>query len=63
MARYHATVESRKSATETFGYLATFSNAAHWDPGVLAGEQPGAGPARAAPASGWWCRSWASACP
>ena len=48
MARYHAAVESRRSATETFGYLATFSNAAGWDPGVLAGEQldpspPGAG--------------------
>ena len=28
MARYHATVESRRSATETFGYLATFSIAA-----------------------------------
>ena len=25
MARYHATVESRRSATETFGYLVTFS--------------------------------------
>jgi len=34
MARYHATVESRRSATETFGYLATFSNAAEWDPGA-----------------------------
>ena len=63
MARYHAAVESRSSATETFGYLATFSNAADWDPGVLAGEHLGAGPVRQAPASGWWCRSWASACP
>ena len=35
MARYHANVESRSSAAETFGYLATFSNAAKWDPGVL----------------------------
>ncbi len=48
MARYHATVESRSPAAETFGYLATFSNAAEWDPGVLAGERlddgpPGAG--------------------
>jgi hypothetical protein len=34
MARYHATVESRRSATETFGYLATFSNAAQRDPGL-----------------------------
>jgi len=39
MARYQATVESRSPAAETFGYLATYSNAAEWDPGVLAGEQ------------------------
>jgi hypothetical protein len=44
MARYHATVESRSSAAATFGYLATFSNAAEWDPGVLAGEQLDPGP-------------------
>ncbi len=44
MARYHATVASRRSAQDTFDYLATFSNAAHWDPGVLAGEQLDAGP-------------------
>jgi hypothetical protein len=47
MARYHATVESRSPAAETFGYLAAFSNAAEWDPGVLAGEQLDAGPLRA----------------
>ena len=47
MARYHATVESRRPATETFGYLATFSNAAEWDPGVLAGEHLDPGPAGA----------------
>ena len=47
MARYHATVESRSPAAETFGYLATFSNAADWDRGVLAGEQLDAGPPRA----------------
>ena len=47
MARYHATVQSRSSAAETFGYLATFSNAAEWDPGVLAGEQLDPGPVRA----------------
>jgi hypothetical protein len=46
MAHYHATVESRSSATETFGYLATFSNAAEWDPGVLAGEQLDPGPVK-----------------
>ena len=44
MAQYHATAESRSPAAETFGYLATFSNAAEWDPGVLAGEQLDAGP-------------------
>ena len=44
MARYQATVQSRSPATETFGYMATFSNAAEWDPGVLAGEQLDAGP-------------------
>ncbi|MGH3173741.1 MAG: hypothetical protein ACRDPF_07730, partial [Streptosporangiaceae bacterium] len=47
MARYHASVESRSSAAETFGYLATFSNAAGWDPGVLTGEQLDPGPVRA----------------
>ena len=36
MARYHATVESRRSATETFGYLATFSNTLADTPGVAA---------------------------
>ena len=47
MARYLATVESRSSAAETFGYLAAFSNAADWDPGVLAGEHLDPGPVRA----------------
>ena len=46
MARYHAAVESRRSAAETFGYLATFSNAVQRDPGVLAGEQLDPGPVR-----------------
>ena len=47
MARYHATVKSCSSAAETFRYLAAFSNAAEWDPGVLAGEQLDPGPVRA----------------
>jgi hypothetical protein len=46
MARYHATVDSRRPLRDTFGYLATFSNAAEWDPGVLAGEQLDPGPVR-----------------
>jgi hypothetical protein len=58
MAYYHAAVESRSSATETFGYLATFSNATELDAGVLAGEQLDPGRSRPAAASGWWCRSW-----
>ena len=44
MAHYQATVESRSPAAETFSYLAAFSNAADWDPGVLAGAQVDAGP-------------------
>ena len=47
MARYQATVESRSPAAETFGYLAAFSNAAEWDPGVLAGRRLDPGPVRA----------------
>ena len=63
MAHCHAVVESRSPARETFGYLATFSNAAEWDPGVLAGEQLDPGPVRLAAGSGWWCRSRGCACP
>jgi hypothetical protein len=44
MARYRAAVQSRWPAAETFAYLATFSNAVDWDPGVLAGEQLDPGP-------------------
>jgi Polyketide cyclase / dehydrase and lipid transport len=46
MAHYHAMIGSRRGAAETFDYLATFSNAAQWDPGVLAGEQLDPGPVR-----------------
>jgi hypothetical protein len=38
MATYEATIPSAWAADDTFGYLATFSNAAHWDPGTLAAE-------------------------
>jgi len=44
MARYHAAVQSRRPAQETFDYLAMFSNADEWDPGVLAGQQLDPGP-------------------
>ena len=46
MAHYQATVGSQRSALDTFHYLATFSNAAQWDPGVLAGERLDPGPVR-----------------
>jgi len=46
MARYHATVASRSPAAETLGYLAIFSNAEEWDPGVLAGRHLDPGPVR-----------------
>jgi polyketide cyclase/dehydrase/lipid transport protein len=46
VARYQATVQSHHPAAETFAYLATFSNAAEWDPGVLTGEQLDPGPVR-----------------
>lgn len=38
MARYAATVESPRPAPEVFDYLAEFSNAAEWDPGVARGR-------------------------
>jgi Polyketide cyclase / dehydrase and lipid transport len=44
MAHYHATIESPCGPAETFDYLATFSNAEQWDPGVLSGEQLDSGP-------------------
>jgi hypothetical protein len=46
MARYQATIPSARPAPETFDYLATFSNAAQWDPGVLSAEQLDPGPVR-----------------
>jgi dehydrogenase/reductase SDR family member 12 len=46
MARYQATVVSRRPAADTFGYLATFSNAAEWDPGVISASQLDPGPVR-----------------
>lgn len=44
MTTYAATITSARSAADTFAYLAQFSNAASWDPGVLDAEQVGAGP-------------------
>jgi hypothetical protein len=44
MAKYHAALQSRRPAHDTFDYLATFSYAAEWDPGVLAATQVDPGP-------------------
>lgn len=38
MARYRATIESTMSPEEAFDYLAEFSNARHWDPGIVDAE-------------------------
>jgi Polyketide cyclase / dehydrase and lipid transport len=46
MARYAATVTSQHPAADTFSYLATFTNTADWDPGVIAAEQLDSGPVR-----------------
>lgn len=44
MARYLATVPSSRTADETFAYLAEFSNAQEWDPGVVRGARLDDGP-------------------
>lgn len=47
MASYEATIPSAWPADDTFGYLAVFSNAQEWDPGVLSGDALDPGPVRA----------------
>ena len=44
MARYAATVNSQYPPADTFSYLATFTNTADWDPGVISAEQLDGGP-------------------
>jgi NAD(P)-dependent dehydrogenase (short-subunit alcohol dehydrogenase family) len=44
MSRYQGTVISERSAEETFDYMAEFSNAAEWDPGVAGAERLDDGP-------------------
>jgi hypothetical protein len=46
MALFEATIGSDWTADDTFSYLAVFSNAGQWDPGVLEGEQLDPGPVR-----------------
>lgn len=44
MARVQKTIEVPRPAKEVFDYLADFSNAARWDPGVVSGEKVTEGP-------------------
>jgi carbon monoxide dehydrogenase subunit G len=44
VATYRTTVSSPKPPAEVFDYLAEFSNAATWDPGVVEGEMASPGP-------------------
>lgn len=46
MATYAATISTPRAPADAFDYLAAFSNAADWDPGVLSAEQLDAGPVR-----------------
>ena len=39
MARYRTTLTTALEPTEAFAYLARFSNAAEWDPGVTSAEE------------------------
>lgn len=60
MATYRTTIETTRSPDEAFEYLATFSNAAEWDPGVVTGQPLQPGPPRVGavyrlgiPVAGW----------
>jgi hypothetical protein len=44
MARYRTMVKTAESPAEAFAYLARFSNAAEWDPGVTSAEALTPGP-------------------
>jgi hypothetical protein len=44
MSTYHARISSPWSPADAFDYMARFSNAAKWDPGVLAAEELAGGP-------------------
>ena len=46
MARYRTTVGSSRTAEDAFDYLAEFSHAAEWDPGVVEGESLDGPPVR-----------------
>lgn len=44
MATYTTTIDARRSKRDAFDYMANFSNAADWDPGVAHAEKTTAGP-------------------
>jgi hypothetical protein len=44
MATYRTQIDARRGQDEVFEYLATFSNASEWDPGVAEGEALTPGP-------------------
>lgn len=46
MAVYHTTVWSPRPQADVFEYLARFSNAAEWDPGVIEAQDTTPGPPR-----------------
>jgi carbon monoxide dehydrogenase subunit G len=43
MAKYNAIIATRQAPEEVFSYLADFSNASEWDPGVKKAERLGRG--------------------
>jgi carbon monoxide dehydrogenase subunit G len=45
VATYSTDIQAAKGQDEVFEYMATFSNAREWDPGVVDGETLTAGPA------------------
>jgi carbon monoxide dehydrogenase subunit G len=45
MTTFRTQIDAKGSQDEVFEYLATFSNARHWDPGVTEGEALNPGPA------------------
>ncbi len=44
MARFQTTVDTPRSAESSFAYLADFSHAVQWDPGVVASRRVDEGP-------------------
>ena len=43
MARYRASIDTKRTPEEAFAYLSDFSTSVEWDPGVVEAERVGAG--------------------